>query len=1044
MSDGSIPRKVMAGVLVCFFLSGAAGLIYQVAWGKSLGLVFGHTVYAIATVLAVFMGGLAMGSAWLGRWSEKFPNPVALYGWIEILIAITGAVSLLGIAGVRQLYLAAYPAASDSPVTLLGLRFVGAALVLLVPTFLMGGTLPIMVRGITRQSADLGARLSRLYWVNTLGAVAGTLVAGFVFLPALGLKQTVAIAVGFNVLAGVIALWLARSTPPVPVLAPAERAAAPRLSFFLLASFALVGATAIAYEIAWTRLLSTIVGSSTYAFTLMLGSFLGGIVLGSAAFERWQRGRTITLGTFATTQLLIALAASATLVFFQKLPEIVPPILVWTKESFLGLVLAQFVTSVFAMLPAAFVFGFNFPVVTVLIAGPHAEHSGYGAAVGRAYAANTLGAILGATLTGFLLVPLLGAFRVVALAAAANLLLGILLELRSAARRIPVLGAQFALLILLGAVLGGGAFYNRALAHFGTVLYHDLYGSRLTMREVAETTDVLFARDGLNASIAVVRAEGYIGLRTNGKVDASNRDILTQMFSGHLAGIFHPSPKRVLVIGFGSGMTVAAAARHPEVERIDLVEIERGVIEAAQYLESLNDGVLRDPRVHVHIDDGRNFLLTTRDTYDIIISEPSNPWIAGVASLFTEEFYREARARLNPGGMLVQWIQGYALYSQDVRMVFATFVPQFPQVTLWRGESSDFLMLAQTDPQPLRLDRLRRLWELPALRDDFERLGMRQPEGVLAFYHLDAADLRTLATDSVTNTDNHTILEYRAPRGLLAKSLADTNLNMISKARTAPQPRDLVLDDLRAAWMAAGETLLNNEEYNAAAGFLEVVPKEPPSSPLALLHGKLQLYRGQLTQARPHFRQALDLDPDSIEAAHGLAEVARRLLQYETAELLLLQILNRDPSNVAAISSMARLERSRENWPQAAHWQARLLATNPQAEATDYAVLGEVLMRNAENEKAEVQFLAALERDPCHYTATRNLAEIYRTRQQFDRAIPLLEAAIRYFPDYEARLYADLASVYREAGRTREAEAVLRRGRRIFPDNAALDPSATP
>ena len=289
MSGPSSPRFVLLGLLICFFFSGAAGLIYQVAWGKALGLIFGHTAYAIATVLAVFMGGLAAGSAWLGRSSDDKTRPVALYGWIEMGVAASGTLSLAGLAGVRAAYVAAYAYAAGHVAGLLALRFTGAALVLFVPTFLMGGTLPVLVRGLTRNSAELGARLARLYWVNTAGAVAGALAAGFVLLPRLGLRQTLGVAVGLNVLAGALALRLARhetasiaaaTTPPAP-----RQSSAPALPpRFLLVCFAVVGATAMAYEIGWTRLLATQLGSSTYAFTLMLATFLAGIVIGSAIF----------------------------------------------------------------------------------------------------------------------------------------------------------------------------------------------------------------------------------------------------------------------------------------------------------------------------------------------------------------------------------------------------------------------------------------------------------------------------------------------------------------------------------------------------------------------------------------------------------------------------------------------------------------------------------------------------------------------------------------------------------------------------------------
>src|SRR5713226_2569863 len=263
MRTKSLPRESFLLVLACFFFSGAAGLIYQVAWGKALGLIFGHTVYAIATVLAVFMAGLAAGRACIGRWGERHSEPVALYAWIEFLVAATGAFSLAGLAGVRALYVAAYPSVSGLQPLLLALRFFGATVVLFIPTFLMGGTLPILVRGITRNSAELGVRVSQLYWVNTLGAVAGTLISGFVLLPRMGLRGTVASAVVLNIIAGLIARRIAKelSNPQDLKASPSfltSATADPQQPTFalLLFLFAVVGSTAFAYEIAWTRLLA--------------------------------------------------------------------------------------------------------------------------------------------------------------------------------------------------------------------------------------------------------------------------------------------------------------------------------------------------------------------------------------------------------------------------------------------------------------------------------------------------------------------------------------------------------------------------------------------------------------------------------------------------------------------------------------------------------------------------------------------------------------------------------------------------------------------
>ena len=389
-------RSHLSVLLLCFFLSGSAGLIYQVAWTKALGLVFGHTVYAIATVLAAFMAGLAAGSAYLGRWGERRGRPVALYAWIELLIAVTGAVSLAGIDVVRWLYLSTYHATGGSTPFLIAIRFLASMIVLFVPTFLMGGTLPILTGGLSRTSAELGSRLSRLYWVNTTGAVVGALAAGFVLLPAIGLRATVLFAAALNVIAGLMALSVSRATAAQTADEPEKKTAetpATPIPRFLILSFALVGATAMAYEIAWSRLLATTLGSSTYAFTIMLATFLAGIAIGSRIFEAWvARGREVSVKTFSTTQTLTGLAAILFLVLFEQLPSILWALITATHRTFGGLVLAQFAVSALAMLPAAIIFGFNFPLVTLLFAQSQKPQGASSNAVGKACAANTVGA----------------------------------------------------------------------------------------------------------------------------------------------------------------------------------------------------------------------------------------------------------------------------------------------------------------------------------------------------------------------------------------------------------------------------------------------------------------------------------------------------------------------------------------------------------------------------------------------------------------------------------------------------------------------------
>src|SRR5262249_12217830 len=355
--------------------------------------------------------------------------------------------------------------------------------------------------------------------------------------------------------------------------------------------------------------------------------------------------------------------------------------------------------------------GFNFPAVVVLLNRTGRDGAGESKLVGRAYAANTLGAIVGAVAAGFWLGSGLGEFRLLAFTAGMDLLVGLSLELRASQRVVVRLGVNVTCLLAAFLVGLSPSFNNKSLLSLSAVLYGNSYQGHLTLDEIAATNDLVFATDGVNASIGVLRSDNYVALRVNGKTDASTGDARTQLLLGHLGAALHPTPRRVLVVGFGSGMTASAVARYPDVEEIDCVEIEPAVIHAAPYLGSLNRGVLGDRRVRVVFDDARSFLLTSRLKYDLIISEPSNPWIAGVATLFTDEFYSAARQRLAPGGIFVQWVQSYSLDPADLRMIMATFAPHFAEVTLWRGEETDLLLLGRTDTAPVQFNHLRALWQ---------------------------------------------------------------------------------------------------------------------------------------------------------------------------------------------------------------------------------------------------------------------------------------------------------------------------------------------
>jgi spermidine synthase len=1088
-SEPSPKLKSFAGLLFCFFLSGAAALIYQVLWIKALGLIFGHTAYALATVLAVFMGGLAAGSEWLGQWSESRPQPLATYGWLELAVAGSGAVSLAGIEGVRVVY---HLLSSDhsSAMWLLTIRFFGACAVLFVPTFLMGGTLPMLVRALERRSAELGGRFARLYWVNTTGAVVGTLAAGFVFLPNLGMRATLGIAVMLNACAGMIALRLARKKSTEAQIRSAEKqsqnrkittgppsagqqdsvAAKPGRTTarhglpqrFLLICFATVGATAMAYEIGWTRLLATQLGSSTYAFTIMLATFLTGIALGSALFEVWSR-HAATQMMFAWTQAMTAMAALAALMFFNRLPDVLASILSTNDESFHTVLLAQFAVSSLAMLPTAVVFGFNFPVVTLLTAkggrnadqSPHqadvANARGESALVGRAYAWNTMGAIVGAIAGGFWLLPRLGSFHLLVATTTVNASLAVLLSVvgifsgGSAGARTRVsafagFGCSLLFLVLVGAVALTHRFDDPAVTTFNTLLYWN-GGAKavpLPVRQKAHMMDVTYWADGLNATISVGQTDDILVLRTNGKTDASSSDLNTQLMLGHIGAVAHPAPRRVLVIGFGGGMTLSALARYPEIERLDCVEIEPAVLGAAPYLRYLNRNVLKDRRVHIIYDDGRNFLFTTHNRYDLIVSEPSNPWIEGVASLFTREFYRAAQDRLAPGGIFVQWVQSYSLYPDDLRTVFATFLSQFHDPSLWHGVKSDLILVAPTPPPPVILDRMRTLWTNSALRDDFEQMGLERPEGLFGFYLLNDTALRNYATAGRIDTDDRTSLEYSAPHSLLVRGLDDENLRELYETQAKVDLAGIASDQRNSVLAASASTALNGGDIADADRFVSALNHDSTTSEDEISRGRDAIAHADYDSAARAFGIALAADPNSVAAAWGLAEVNRLSGKLDRANQQFLHVLERNPDDLRTLGSLEQLYSDTSHPIEAAEIQRRLIRADPRAGADAYAELGEMLKRAGKLDEAVAAMNECLARDPYNFQSHLNLGQILDFQKKYHDSRKNLEFVRRFFPDVDSQTYALLYEVDSAIGDSKAATEAVRFGIHLFPNDPTL------
>ncbi|MBI1949984.1 MAG: fused MFS/spermidine synthase, partial [Acidobacteria bacterium] len=719
-----ISSLAYAGFMVCLVVSGMSGLIYEVAWVRSLELVFGATSFAVATVLAAFMGGLALGSAGMGRGAHRLArfHPLRVYAVVECLIGAAGLLIPLGLQALVPLYRQGWTHfhASFTLFSLWRLALCGS--VLLLPTALMGASLPIASRlAAAGAGGETGRRVGFLYAANTFGAVAGCAAAGLALLPSIGLRRTEWLAVGLNLLAAGGAVLLARSRrgPGAGQVAAAvepgaaaggpiasaegleaagagrETAAAgpgtAREARVLMTIYAISGATAMLYEVAWSRLLVLVLGSSTDSYTIMLTTFLLGLASGAWIGARFMRSRAHALAAAALSQVVVALSTYAGLYLLRELPYLYIVAHDRLEPSARGLLGVQLALAAGIMILPTLGLGAMFPIV---ISGLDPSRAGAPRIVGRAYAWNTLGAIAGSLLAGFWLVPRLGSrgTLVGGIAVSAVLALWGLLEARPAPpARLRTLFACAAVAFVANAIVAAPALPPEILSS-GVFRYADRYEgfgrARFLEKAKANHGEILLFKEGLTCTVTVFRTTKALTLLVNGKPDASvppglaepfgrertarPGDLPTQVLVAQVPMLLAPRADRVLVVGLGSGVSLGSALRHPARE-IDCVELEDAVVEGSRFFDQESGAPLDDPRVRLVVNDARNHLLLTDRVYDVIISEPSNPWVAGAAGLFTRDFFALARSRLAPEGLFCQWVQLYELTAGDFRAILRGF-----------------------------------------------------------------------------------------------------------------------------------------------------------------------------------------------------------------------------------------------------------------------------------------------------------------------------------------------------------------------------------
>jgi spermidine synthase len=790
MKSSNTARDVshLAPILALLIASGCAALIYEIVWFQLLQLVIGASAVSLAVLLGAFMGGMFAGSLALPRHVSPGKHPLRVFaaleaaigGWAVLLIVVMPLVGRL------------YTAGDGDGLSSLVLRAFAGLVLLLPPAVLMGATLPVISR--CEDATPVGtARLGLFYGANILGAVIGCLSAGFYLLPSFDLVSVSLAAVCLNASVAGVAFFLATRIPYLPNgAAGAERRSASRITESaweprgVYVAIALSGLTALGAEVVWTRLLSLLFGATTYTFSMVLAVFLTGLGAGSAIGAMLVRRTSDARALMGWAQIGVSCAVAYGAWMTAR------GLTYWPIDTSLAPIAAldfrtDLYRAVLVMLPGALLWGMSFPLAVAAVVGSGSSEPSRmridvdaGVIVGRVYAANTFGAIAGSVLTALIFIPLAGThgaqrILIVVAAVSAGLALRPVLGRRTmTTTRTSGRAVAFGVVILLVFSLTGAAIAVTTVSRVpaGLVAWGRLlpwYGEPIA----------LYVGEGVNASIAVTEeSNGWRNFHVSGKVEASTepQDMRLQRLLGHLTALMHEQgPKSALVVGFGAGVTAGAIGIHPSVERMVICELEPLIPKVvSRYFGDVNNDVATDLKVRIVYDDARHYVLTSHETFDVITSDPIHPWVRGAATLYTKEYFEHLRSRLNPGGVVTQWVPLYESTEESVRSVIATFLQVFPDGSVWRnddanGQGYDAVLVGRLDDRSIDVDAWQARIDRPEyakVRNSLAEVGFGSAVDVLAMYLGRGRDLGSWVAGAKINTDRNLRLQFLAGRAV--------------------------------------------------------------------------------------------------------------------------------------------------------------------------------------------------------------------------------------------------------------------------------------
>ncbi|MFC2140052.1 fused MFS/spermidine synthase, partial [Bacteroidota bacterium] len=768
-------------VIVFFVITGATGLIYQIVWFKYLALFLGNTTYAQMIVLSAFLGGLAIGNYYFGKRADSFTNPLKYYAIFELTIGlyclIYPTVSLL--LGDAFIAVASNFTTDGRDLVFNSTRLIISSLLLFIPTIAMGGTLPVLSKFYIKDISQTRKDLSILYFLNSFGAVWGIIIGGFQLIKLIGLNATTYSAATVNILIGVIALVLARfaesddAKEEIAEEKITEHTDAETISAGTIRSLILVagisGMAALLYEMVWTRLFINIFGSSTYAFSIMLlvfisGITLGGFVISQKFFERFDKVKLV-----AVLQFLIGGSTMLVLTLYERLPYYLwatSSYFVKSESTFNIFLTLEFMICFLIMFVPTTMMGMSLPLIASIIA---IQSKKIGLSVGKVFSVNTVGTVLGVLLTGLVFIPVFGV--------KGSFEIGIGINIIGAAVVIYMY-EKFNVKKKLGYIVSlAGIFLLYVLFIPQWNINASLFGVFRSLNKQAPESfdqymksrgsfDLLYYKEGTNANVAVTESGSPKEkvLIINGKPDASSiGDMPTQILVGQIPMILHPNPENVFMVGFGSGATIGTVLRHP-IEKMDCAEISSEVIEAGHFFKEENQNCMEDERLNIYNEDALTLLKLSSEKYDVIISEPSNPWIAGIGNLFSKEYFELCKSKLDSNGIMVQWYHLYESQDEVVQLVLGTFQSVFPNSQVWNGVANDIIIVGYKNEYKPDFDFLTEKLNRPELKNEMSKIGIDNLFTLLSCQSLSDEGIYILSDPYRLNSELHPLLEFIAPK----------------------------------------------------------------------------------------------------------------------------------------------------------------------------------------------------------------------------------------------------------------------------------------